>query len=59
MCSLWDLCAELSTSCGGSGLLNNIADNVSNAIGQAGDVVSNAIDYAGQVVENALNGITP
>lgn len=47
------------TSCGGSGLLNNIADNVSNAIGQAGDVVSNAIDYAGQVVENALNGITP
>ncbi len=47
------------TSCGGSGLLNNIAGNVSNAIGQAGDVVSNALDQAGQAIENALGGITP
>lgn len=47
------------TSCGGSGLLDHIANNVSDAIGQAGDAVSNAFNQAGQAIENALNGITP
>lgn len=46
------------SSCG-SGPLDDIANNVSNAMGQFGENVSNAIGQVGQAVGDVLDGLLP